>query len=233
MKYWQFTPVMMLALVVTGAPLPGAAAASEAATGVTLSMEKGTVALEPATALSDGRLVIKVVALNRGTAPAALNAADISLQTSANKPVALVPVETLISEAQAASDPHTARMSSGMEHQPGNYAHNDNAALRNSAGQVVGSNMGSVLSGQSVNRDADSPSGSAPTAAQAKAELDQQIAALKAGVLQTLTIAPGGTGGAQIVTEKLRFARRELRVLKIAVKFNGENYDFRVDVPRD
>ena len=113
MKYWQFAPVMMLALVVTGAPLPGAAAAA----GFTLNMEKGTVALEPATSLSGGRLVIKVVALNRGTAPAALNAADISLQTSANRPVVLVPVETLIREAQATGDAQAARTSSGMEHQ--------------------------------------------------------------------------------------------------------------------
>ena len=109
----------------------------------------------------------------------------------------------------------------------------DNAALRNSAGQVVGSSMGSMLSGQAVNRDADSTSGSAPSAAQARAELDQQIAGLKAGVLQTLTIAPGGTGGAQIVTERLRFTRREVRMLQITVKFNGERYEFRVDVPRD
>jgi hypothetical protein len=66
---------------------------------------------------------------------------------------------------------------------------------------------------------------------EATAKTKQQVAALKAGILQTLSIEPRSAAGAQIVTEKLNFAVNEERILRVTVEFNGDRHELTVPVP--
>jgi hypothetical protein len=62
-------------------------------------------------------------------------------------------------------------------------------------------------------------------------KLQAQIASLNAAVLHDLTIAPAAAAGGQIVTEKLKFARKEAHDLRLVVNFNGEQHEFDFAAP--
>ncbi|HWU79807.1 MAG TPA: hypothetical protein VN158_07050, partial [Caulobacter sp.] len=64
--------------------------------GLVSTLPGGVVSIKADPTLSNGRLVLRVVAFNKGAAPVTLNAADIKLYTSANQPVALLPLDQLI-----------------------------------------------------------------------------------------------------------------------------------------
>jgi len=51
------------------------------------------------------------------------------------------------------------------------------------------------------------------------------------GILHDLTIAPATVAGGQIVTEKLKFARKEAHDLHVVVDFNGERHEFDFAAP--
>jgi hypothetical protein len=61
--------------------------------------------------------------------------------------------------------------------------------------------------------------------------LQEQIANLNAGILHPITIASASAAGGQVVTQKLKFARKESRVLHVVVEFNGEEHVFDFDAP--
>ena len=61
--------------------------------------------------------------------------------------------------------------------------------------------------------------------------VQQQVEALKAGILQTATVEPGKATGAQLVTEKIKFSRKEEKVLHVTVDFNGEQHQFDFEAP--
>jgi hypothetical protein len=58
-----------------------------------------------------------------------------------------------------------------------------------------------------------------------------QIEALNAAILQPKTIAPASAGGGQVVTDKLKFGRKDERALHVTVDFNGEQHEFNFAVP--
>jgi len=62
-------------------------------------------------------------------------------------------------------------------------------------------------------------------------KLQEQIASLNAAVLHDLTIAPAAVAGGQIVTQKLKFARKEAHDLHLVVDFNGEQHEFDFAAP--
>ena len=53
-----------------------------------------------------------------------------------------------------------------------------------------------------------------------------QIDGLRAGILQSVEVAPNTAAGGQIVSEKLKFDRDAPRELKMVVRFNGEKRGF-------
>ncbi len=195
--------------------------------------DHGVVSIVPDPALANGRLLIRVVAFNRGSAPAPLSDTAIHVTTAAGKPVALVGVDQLIKELTVARRTDAFNNSMMSAHQPDSFSHNTNSAMRDSAGNVVEGNYGGANSGTNGAISYASRTGVDVVPKVLDADTQKQIAALKAGILQTLTIVPGAAAGAQIVTEKLRFGRKDERTLKLAVEFNGEQYEFVVPVPRD
>jgi len=107
---------------------------------------------------------------------------------------------------------------------------NENAAIRDSSGFIVSGNYGGAAVGaNSFENSADLKSLPPDVAT----EVSTQIAALKAGLLKSEDIAPGKTIAGQIVTDKLRFGRKEPRELKVSITFNQEQYEFSLDVPVD
>jgi len=65
-----------------------------------------------------------------------------------------------------------------------------------------------------------------PVAGKSDPKVQQQIDALNAAILHNLTIAPAAVSGGQVVTEKLKFGRKEAHDLHLVVEFNGEQHEF-------
>lgn len=195
--------------------------------------DRGVVSIVPDPALANGRLLIRVVAFNRGAAPAPLSDSAVHISTAGGKPVALVTVDQLIKELMAAQRGNASNNATMTAPQQDSFSQNTNSVMRDSTGNVVEGNYGGASGG--VNGVSSYASRTAADAAPKLLDADtqKQVAALKAGVLQTLTIAPGAAAGAQIVTEKLKFGRKDERSLKLAIDFNGEQYEFVVPVPRE
>ena len=78
-----------------------------------------------------------------------------------------------------------------------------------------------------------SPTRSPPRPADIAAAAEQQIAALKAGILADATIAPGQLAVGQLVTGKIRFPGKRERGLVVTVSLAGEEHSFRFDAPAD
>jgi hypothetical protein len=204
---------------------------SAAAMGLSSSKERGVVSIVSEPALSDGRLVIKIVAFNRRTEPAGFGPANVQISTAAGKPVALVPLAQLIREMQKAAGANT-RQASNTDHNPSDYSH------RGIPTSGVGGGGEPDVSGYS---GADNPTSGVVSShtratsgarAMSDAQLEANIAALNAGILQPMTVAPATAAGGQVVTEKLKFSRKDPRALHLVVTFNDEPHDFDFEVPR-
>ena len=156
------------------APPASPAAAAAAVPGLRSAQPHGTVTLVPDTALSGGRLLVRVVAYNPGPGPATLESSAIELRTGAGSTVRLMSLDKLVEEARAAVRPR----STGNGYQQSAYAHNDNMAMRDSSGNIVGGNYGGAAAPSAVDQ--------ATMAARAGNDdpaLTQQVEALRAGRL--------------------------------------------------
>jgi hypothetical protein len=182
--------------------------------------------VQPDAALVDGQLALKVVAFNRGDQPASFGPENVEVYTAAGKRVDLVSLEQLVKEVTASAS------SSGRgraEHDPSSYS--GAAVNRNSAGQPdVGNYTGShtpIGGGVSPQTQATSSGRGADDPA-----VQQQIAALKAALLQPLSIAPKSAAGGQVVTQKLKLKRKDDRTLRVVVDFNGERHELGFAAPQ-
>lgn len=216
--------IVAAALLVASAAL----AYAEDAGSLTSTKDHGVVSLQPDSALSDGRLVIKVVAFNRKRDVASFGSEDVQITTAAGKPVALIPLDQLIAEARGAAPAERSR----------NYNHNQSAysgpsIARNDAGEPnVDSYTGSQAPvGGVVSSHTDTSGGVARKDGKADPAVEQQVAALQAAILHPITIPAGSAAGGQIVTEKLKFKRKDDRTLHVVVAFNGEQHEFSVPAP--
>lgn len=220
---------LIVALVAAGT---ASAAADDTATQPPSSTkDRGVVSISLDPALSQGRVVMKVVAFNRTREPAAFSDADVKIFTAAGKPMALVPLERLIEEVSGSSSP---RRPVSADHSPTDYAHRP-IPTTGGAGEPDLSGYtgaGNPTSGVvSTHTQVDTrPAGktSVPDAA-----TQQQIASLKAGILQSLIIPSAQAAGGQVVSEPLKLARKESRELRVTVDFNGEQHEFHVLAPRE
>jgi hypothetical protein len=194
---------------------------------MTSTKERGVVSIAPDAALSQGRLVLKVVAFNRTRDPAAFGAADVTILTAAGKPVALVPLEQLIDEAVKASG--SKRRVSSVEHNPADYSHPQAPVSQSGAGEpdVSGYTGGGNPTSGVISAHTNTGTHESP----ADARVREQVNALRAGILQSTLIPSATATGGQVVSEKLKFARKEERALRVRVEFNGEQHEFTVVPP--
>jgi len=207
-----------------GATPAGAADPGSAVPAVMTSTQaQGEVSVAPEPKLLNGELILKVVALNRSQKPAPFGPQDIRISTADGKTVPVMSLDALIAQVKAGAADGSAHSGSYQS----SYAPGP-ATTYNQFGQPDVHNFtgnSAPLSGQ-VNPEA--PPAAAPADSGA---LEQQIASLKAGILQDVTVAPGEVKGGELVTERIRFHWREKHTLHIEVRFNGEAHEFDLQAP--
>jgi hypothetical protein len=212
--------IVVLPLLLAGAAVPLAAAMlQDIATGMTSTKTAGAVSISADPALSDGRLVLRVAAQNRTQAPVAFGPASVRITAAAGESITIRPLAALIAEARSAA---------GME-EPGAVSvvaapaiTTNNAGQKDVSGYTGG--MGTVVA-QGTRKRKPRPADIAAA--------EQQIAALKAGILADAMIAPGQLAAGQLVTEKIRFPGKRERGLVVTVTLAGEEHSFRFDAPAD
>jgi hypothetical protein len=188
-----------------------------------------SVAVEPQ--LNDGRLVIKIAAMNGTAAPVSFGPGAISITTVAGQPIALSPLPKLINDVRAAAGmkpefvPHQTATA-------GAYAAPQMQV--NSAGQADVSNYtgGSAIGSDEIIRQSNTPSRRSKPSIDRKTA-DAQIAGLRQAILQDTTIAPGQIAVGQVVSEKLELKKSEDRTLHLKVRIAGDEHGFTIAAPGD
>jgi hypothetical protein len=194
-----------------------------AAEGWSSKKDKGVISIAVNPTLADGRLILKVVAYNQGTEPAAFGDANIKVTTATGKPVSLIPLERLIAEATGDK-----RRRGEAQHDPANYSGPSVSSDMSGRPDVSGMTGSSGSINGNVSRHTDT------SAAQANAnstETAAYVEGLKAAILQPQTIEPSKAAGGQVVTEKLKFGRKDEKALHVVVDFNGETHEFNFAAP--
>src|SRR5436305_371471 len=172
-----------------------------------------SVAVEPQ--LNDGRLVIKVAAMNGTAAPVSFGPGAISITTVAGQPITLSALQTLINNVRVAAGMATVR-APGEVPIAGVYATPQTQV--DSTGHMDVSNYtgGSTVASEQMIRQSNPRSeGSKPSIDRRTAEA--QIVALNQAILQDTTIAPGQIAVGQVVSERLKFKKGDDRTLHLKV----------------
>ena len=200
-----------------------AAAADSVTEGLTSTKDHGVVSVVSDPTLADGRLVLKVVAMNRTQTSASFGPGNVKITTATGTPVKLMSLDQLVQETTAAASTDT-KVSGGTTMHSGPMMGHDGAGRPDVSGYTGGNES---MSGMDVNRTR----AVAVRAAKDDPKLQAQIAALNAAILHDLTVAPAAAAGGQIVTEKVKFARKEGHDLRLVVDFNGEQHEFAFAAP--
>jgi hypothetical protein len=198
------------------AVLAAAESTEAAVSGLSSKKDKGVVSVMADPALSGGRLILKVVAYNKTDQPTAFSDNQVKVFKASGKPVNLITLEQLIAEVRGESPARTAR------HDPSNYdgrpIGQDDAGRPDVAGY---SGSGNPMAGV-VSRHTDTNAGTRVDDPATRA----QVESLKTAILHSMTIEPSKAAGGQVVTEKLRFGRKDEKALRVVVSFNGEEHEF-------
>lgn len=215
---------MKAAVSIAVALLLGGACAVYAQTvflGLKSDKHKGTVSIQSDATLLEGRLVLKVVAFNPSSRPAVLAAENVTVQTAAGKDIPILSVERLIAELTGDDPSRDER-----NHQTSDYSRPQIMTNRYGEPDVSGITGANDAIGRSVSGNSRSRSKKADDS-----QLRQQIETLRAGILQAMSVAPNQAGGGQIVTDELKFGRKDDKSLRVTVSFNGEQHVFMFEAP--
>jgi hypothetical protein len=191
--------------------------------GLTSTKDQGVVSVMSDPTLADGRLVLKVVAKNRAPAAASFGPQNVKVFTAAGAPVKLMSLEQLVTQTRTAAGDGSATFAQapignagpGMRHD--SFGRPDVSTYTGGNDTMNGINLGQRVTASQVAKD--------------DPKLQEQIASLNAAILQDMTIAPAAVAGGRIVTEKLKFARKEAHDLHVVVDFNGEHHEFDFAAP--
>jgi len=177
----------------------------------------GDVHVVAETSLAKGRLVLHVVAVNRGKASVPFGPENISLAAADGSAIALLPRERLLAEAGAAAPVAGSTAASG-------YA--APTLSTNGAGQLdttgYTGGMGGVSS-SGVPQDTLDRNRAAPSKVNV-GKLDEVL-------LKQVEVKPGAVEGGQVVSDKLKL--RGDRVVIVTVSFAGERHIVRVPAPKN
>lgn len=229
MKY--ILPTGVAAALVAGymtapAALSATATSQSASIGLTSTRDKGVVSVMTDPTLVNGRLVLKVAAHNPTDQPLQLSVDNVHVFTAAGKPVGILSLDQLIAEVRGTADKSASR-STDSGHQASNYSRPTTSTSRTGELDVSGVTGASDAVGHAVPERSRAERGAAAD----DPATQQQVDALKAAILQTLSIPPSSAAGAQIVTEKIKFTRKEEHALSVIVDFNGEQHEFDFEAP--
>jgi len=217
----RFAAVLLACQAMMATGLAGAATVAD---GLTSTKDHGVVSVMSDPTLSDGRLVLKVVAMNRTQTSSSFGPQDVKIFTAGGTAVKLMSLDQLVAEAKAAADSEGGTMARSPTVHSGPVMHKDASGRPDVSGYTGGND---TMNGINMNQ---TRMGSG-RAAKEDPQLQQQIAALNAAILHDVTIAPSAVAGGQIVTEKLKFARKEAHDLHLVVELNGEQHEFDFAAP--
>jgi len=206
-----------LALSAATPALAQQAVQGDATAGLVSQTAKGEVHLVSDPALNEGRLVLRVVILNRGGEAAPFGPADITAALPDGSAVAFVPRETLLAEQTGAPSGHSTGETS--------QAHSTATLATNGQGQT---DVTSYTGAMSVNT-AGVPQSTLDRAQRADPSTSAAWKALDAVLLKPMTLRPGAADGGQVVTSRLKRGKGPLIV---TVSFAGETHRFEVAVPK-
>jgi hypothetical protein len=214
-------------LAAFGLTVLGIATAQAPAPALNTQSDKalGMVTLTSDLVLNDGRLIFKVVAYNRGSAPTELRPDKIVVTTGAGKPVPLASLAQLEDETRVA-------LGGTPEKRPDDYA--TAAAMQRPAiitpsgepdvsGYTGGEGTSTTVSAARPKKKASGPD---------SPELTAALEGLRAGILKNISVEPRSAAGGNVVTQAFKFSRKEERKLKLALEFAGELHQFEFEVPR-
>jgi hypothetical protein len=213
---------LVTALSINVVALAAPATSQTASLGLTSTKSAGTVSVQTDPVLSNGRLVMKVAAHNSSDKPAELASTAVQVFIGADKPVAVLTLDQLIAEARGGP---SAERSMNSAHQSSNYSRPTTTTTASGEMDVSGITGGNDAVGRAMSERSSVPTAKKDPATEAYVE------ALRAGILQATQVAPGKASGAQVVTEKLKFPRKDPRVMRVAVAFNGESHEFVFEAP--
>jgi hypothetical protein len=212
MKVTLFAAFVLMVVALATAELP--------ADGLTSTKQHGVIKLVPDPTLSDGRLVLKVVAFNRDHVPAPFGPESLKVFTASGQQVALMSADQLAKEIQESRSDRASRNVDvfGSSSPRATIDESGRPDVSNYTGG--GNSMGSTVSTRA-------PAATGPS----DSHVQQQIADLKAALLKPVTIASAAAAGGQVVTQKLKFARKEEHTLRVVVDFNSEQHEFNFAAP--
>jgi hypothetical protein len=212
--------------ILAAAALSGvASAAAQAVAESKMAQSSVSMLVEPQ--LKDGRLVVKVAAKNLGSASVAFGPSSIGIAKPDGQAIAIYPLSSLVNDVRlaaglpAASTPQTAPTA-------GAYA-SPQQTTRDGRMDVTGFTGGSTIGGDEyVRQNSSNKSKPAITTVEAEA----QIAALKQAILQDSTLGVGQVAAGQVVTEQLKFGKKEDRTLHLRVRVGSEVHGFTIEAPK-
>ncbi len=201
-----------------------AAASAQSSIALSSTLQKGVVNIQADPTLVNGRLVLKVAAHNSTDQPQQLTSSALRIFIGNDTtPVATLTVDQLIAEARGGP---AAERSMNSTHQSSRYSRPTTTTSRSGELDVAGvTGASGAIVQLTPERSNDKSRLKSDPATEA------QVEALQAGILQSLIIPPGQAAGAQVVTEKLKFARKEPRMVRLVVSFAGEAHEFEFDAP--
>jgi hypothetical protein len=208
---WQLA--LLPAAIVASAPAAMAQdVTGDAVAGLVSRQTKGEVHLSIDPKLADGRLVLRIVVVNRSGAVANFAPADVKVTSPEGIVIALVPRAELLAEqagsGQAGVETSQAYAGAEVPIVPGGQAN-------------VSTFTGAANGGTAGIPQAVLARSGKPTPA---------TAALDAVLLKPLVLKPGAVDGGQVVTTKLR--RGKTPNVTVWVGFAGEEHRFQVAVPK-
>jgi hypothetical protein len=194
-------------------------------------LASSTVSLAVDPKLDDGRMIIRIAAQNRSSAAVNFGPSNVTIQRLDGVAVPLVPLDSLVDDVRAAAGMKVERVvapapTAGAYAAPQNSV--NSAGMIDTSGNITGST--SIASAETV-RQSTRERRRKPTIG--KAEAERQIAALKQGILQEKTIAPGHVAAGQIVTAPLKLKKGEDRTLHIWVRLAGDEHTYTIAAPAD
>ena len=219
----------LLASSVIGSLAFAAAASTEKAVqGLSSNKNRGSVTIATEPGLDEGRLVFKVTGVNRTDQPVSLTDGDVRVFTAAGRRVGLIKLDRLIAEARGATSRRP-------------FDHDDDGTLDDRMGTRDRDRREPLdhtppdygdRSSRGVTMD-QSPIGSSVSVHAESPMYQAKVDALKAAILQAKVVQPSKAEGGKLVTEKLRFGRKEEHALRVTVNFAGEEHEINFVPPEN
>jgi hypothetical protein len=177
--------------------------------------------------LDDGRLVIKIAAQNRTSAPVPFGPASISIAKPNGEVVALIPLQRLLDDVRVAAGMKSKALPTPTA---GAYAAPQMGIDATGRVDVSGYTGSSAVGGDEVIRRSNQKQPKSK-ASISEAQAQVQIATLRQAILQDLTVQPGQVAAAQIVSEKLKFKKGEDRTLHLRIRIASDEHGFTIEAP--